>query len=531
MKARKPMRILAAVLSLGVLLTGCSFGKEPDKSTQSAASGGTAPVKLTFFDLNAKDTTLSDPVAKEIVKKSGVTLELEQPTGDPNEKLNLMLGGNNYPDIVDMSLSTGIIEKYVNANALVPLDDLIDQYGPNIKKMYGDNLNKARSSDGKLYYLSNWYGEDETDVVSGFLMRHDILKELAGDKADNAKPFTQEEFINLLKDYKAKYPNGTPFTLRNDSSNEFLGHLKGMFGMKTYYNDNGTLSYDVRDPKYLTMLKFINELYRDGLLEKEWVVNKTTLWTQKLSSGNVFASLGAYWDPVDANTSLASTKGQDSVFIGYNVVGDGIQPQDVTYGGMSSMGWDGIGITKNCKDPVAAIKFLDFLASEDGQYLMMWGVQGTDYTVENGKHVPNQDVLKQLQSDPNAAIKSTGIGKYTWCIKNGAGSDGTFYDMVDSYQDDPVKEASTKNLTGSYWDTAEYSSLAPQGSTPEGLKAQKLTDIETKAIPKIVDASSEAEMEQQYHQMISDMDAAGMKDVEKVINDNYQARMKLWNTK
>lgn len=531
MKARKPMRILAAVLSLGVLLTGCSFGKEPEKSTQSAASGTAAPVKLSFFDKNAKDTTLSDPVAKEIMKRTGVTLELEQPTGDPSEKLNLMLGGNNYPDIVDIDRSTGIIDKYINAGALLPLDDLIDQYAPNIKKMYGDNLNKIRHSDGKLYYLSNWYGEDTSDVVSGFLMRHDILKELAGDKADNGQPFTQEEFIDLLKAYKAKYPNGTPFTMRNDSSNEFLGHLKGMFGMKGYYNDNGTLSYDVRDPRYLTMLKFANELYRDGLLEKEWVVNKTTLWTQKLSSGNVFASLGAYWDPGDANTSLTSTKGQDSVFIGYKVVGDGIRPDEVTYGGMSSLGWDGIGITKNCKDPVAAIKFLDFLASEDGQYLMMWGIQGTDYKIENGKHVPNQDILAQFRKDWTATQQSTGIRKYTWCIKNGAGSDGTFYDMVDSYQDDPVKKASVKNLAGSYWDTAEYDALTPQGSTPEGLKSQKLTDIEAKAIPKIVDASSEAEMEQQYHQMISDMEAAGLKDVEKIVNDNYQARMKLWNAK
>lgn len=530
MKARKPMRILAAVLSLGVLLTGCSFGKEPDKSTQSAVSGGTAPVKLSFFDKNAKDTTLSDPVAKEIMKRTGVTLELEQPTGDPSEKLNLMLGGNNYPDIVLMDRSSGIVDKYVNANALVPLDDLIDKYAPNIKKMYGDTLNKIRNPDGKLYYVSNWYGKDP-DAVSGFLMRHDIVKELAGEKADNAQPFTQEEFVSLLKAYKAKYPNGTPFTLRNDTADEFLGHLKGMFGMKTYYNDNGTLSYDVRDPKYLTMLKFINGLYQDGLLEKEWVVNKTTLWTQKLSSGNVFSTLGSYWDPADANTSLTSTKGQDSDFIAYKVVADGIQPNEVTYGGRSSLGWDAIAITKNCKDPVAAIKFLDFLASEDGQYLMLWGIQGTDFTVENGKHVPNQDVLKQLQSDPNAAIKSTGIGKYTWCIKNGAGSDGTFYHMASAYANDPVQIASNKNLPDTYWDTAEYDALTPQGSTPEGLKAQKLTDIETKAIPKIVDASSEAEMEQQYHQMISDMEAAGLKDVEKIVNDNYQARMKLWNTK
>ena len=41
-------------------------------------------------------------------------------------------------------------------------------------------------------------------------------------------------------------------------------------------------------------------------------------------------------------------------------------------------GW-GTGISIDCKDPVRAIKFLDFLASDEGQILNNWGIEGKHY--------------------------------------------------------------------------------------------------------------------------------------------------------
>ena len=40
--------------------------------------------------------------------------------------------------------------------------------------MYGDVLTKSRYSDGKNYYLNNWYGVDP-DASAGVLMRRDLL--------------------------------------------------------------------------------------------------------------------------------------------------------------------------------------------------------------------------------------------------------------------------------------------------------------------------------------------------------------------
>lgn len=47
--------------------------------------------------------------------------------------------------------------------------------------------------------------------------------------------------------------------------------------------------------------------------------------------------------------------------------------------------------------------------------------------------------------------------------------------------------------------------------------------------PKIVNADSHDAAMEEYDKMISEMNDAGLEDVEKVITQNYQERMKLWN--
>lgn len=44
---------------------------------------------------------------------------------------------------------------------------------------------------------------------------------------------------------------------------------------------------------------------------------------------------------------------------------------------MQSFGADGYGIsiTTDCEDPVRAIKFLDWLSSDEGQVLRNWGIE------------------------------------------------------------------------------------------------------------------------------------------------------------
>lgn len=537
---KKMGKIIACTMLSTSLLSACSGGnnEKPEANTTAASvslSDKTAntkaePLTIKFFDKNKGDK-FDDPIAKEITKRTGVNVIIQQPTGDSTEKLNLMLAAEEFPDIIMFDRSSDILNKYIASGALIPLDGLIKQYGPDVKQMYGDILNKTRYKDGKNYFLSNWYGFAKNEPVFGFNMKMDLLKELAPDKANGGVPFTADEFEQLLKDFKAKHPNvnGKPsIGLTAQGIGGVTATFKGMYGLKTYYEVGGKLQYDVQDPKYREMLLYINRLYREGLLDPEWALDKRELWLQKMTNGNVLATTGAYWDLGDPNNALKKGGGEDKEYYAYKVLAPGVNADKTTYGPLSSLGWDAIGISKANKHPEETMKFINFLASDEGQTLMMWGLKGVQWDMKDGKKVPKPEVLAAFKADFPNTVKETGVRKWTWFIKGGTTDNGDTRDMVARYDRSEVDKMAVKNLGDSGWNTDIYDNLGPLGGSPEILIAQKINDIMKASQTKVINAKTEEEAGKVYDKMLVDMKAAGSEKVEKIINDNYQARLGLW---
>lgn len=533
MKLKKLTALFLSALMLATLLAGCG-GNSGDGSGGGGDSGGDGIVTITFFDKNSGSKTFTDEVAQKIMDETGVRLSVENPSGDPDEKLNLMLTGQNYPDIVLMGQGE-LVTRYIEAGALIELDDYLEQY-PAIGEMYGETMKKTKHTDGHNYWLANWYGVDP-DASVGMLMRRDFLAEIVGEeRANSPEPFTQSEFLDILRQFKALHPqvdgkNAIPLTVVSSSDGGF-GTLKGMFGMKTYYEaPDGTLQHWARDPRYMDAMLFMNDLATSGLLDSEWVVNKDEQWKQKLSSGAVFATFGAYWDTDDVNATLAATYGEDAQFYMYKVVADGLSASQTTYNGRSTLGWDAIGITKNCKNVDAAMRLINYLVSEEGQYLLLWGIEGEHWNIENGVHVPDAETFQNLKDNFDSTSNETGIRKWTWFIKNGFGSDGTPYDLTTKYQmTDTAAFANEAIDESDAWDTADYSGLEPAGSTVMGLQWQRVTDVMSQRYSGIVDAANHDAAIAAYNAMIDEMESSGLIECEEYITEQYQARMALWNS-
>lgn len=251
------MKKIAALFLSGILaagtLAGCQGGQDTEDTSSTANDASTDGVTISIFDKNSGSNTFDDPVAKAIMEKTGINIQVENPSGDPLEKLNLMLAGQNYPDIVLMERGNDIVNRYIEAGALIPLNDLIDEYGPNVKEMYGDVLKKSRYSDGKNYYLNNWYGVDP-DPVAGVLMRYDFLCEIVGqERADSNEPFTQSEYVDICKQFMEKHPTidgkeSIAITLNGEDKN-YEGTIKGMYGLKTYYESDSGLEHIAKAPE------------------------------------------------------------------------------------------------------------------------------------------------------------------------------------------------------------------------------------------------------------------------------------------
>ena len=182
MKHKKIMALLAVSALLAGTLTGCGGnGAAGDAgSTESAGSteestdsGETAgegtdeqaesagedlsPVTFEYYNADGKNGNWSETaVGAAITEATGVTLEISYPvssTGDPAEDVALMIANDEYPDLI---YSKTAAANLYDAGALIDMTDLIEQYGPNIKKMYGDEIEKLKSSadDPGIYQLT-----------------------------------------------------------------------------------------------------------------------------------------------------------------------------------------------------------------------------------------------------------------------------------------------------------------------------------------------------------------------------------------
>lgn len=545
---KKRYSIVLVLLAALLLLTACSNAGgndsgasntaapesgDPGSEAVSTAEDPAETITLTLFDKNVGDK-FTNPVAEEITRRTGVFIEVQQPTGNPDEKLNLMLVSGDLPDIVLIDRREATLNKYIAGGALIPLNELIDEHAPNIMERYGDVLSKSVYKDGSNYYLNNWYGLDP-DPNWAVNMRMDVLEEFGyGERALQGDSFTQEEFLDLLRKFKEKYPEvegnpSIPMTVNADHLPTIVGTFKAMYGMKTYYEQDGRIAYDVRDPQYLDMAKYINTLYTEGLLDREWGINKADNYKEKTASGRVFATAGGIVS--DANTAFRSAEGDDTnkLFYAFKVTADGVKAEDTTYGPRSSLGWDGVGITVANEYPEQTIQFLDFLASEEGQYLLMWGLEGEQWNLEDGVHVPTQETLDAITADWAAFSAETGVRKWTWMIRNGNGEDGTPYDLTFRYNRDNVGEHALISMAGSTWDTALYDDLGPTAGTTDALSEQKIQDIMDTAFSEMVYAAGPEEIDGLYERMLQDMEANGATAIEDIYTENYTARMALYN--
>ena len=488
-------------------------------------------IVISFFDKNSGVRTFDDPVALELMERTGVTIKLESPSGDPGEKLSLMLAGQNYPDIVLMDRGSDIVNQYIEADALVNLTEYMDLM-PNVVEMYGETLNKTRAADGNNYYLSNWYGYDP-DPVAGFIARYDYMIELVGqERADSDEPFTYSEMKQLLADFKEAHPESTaPLVIGEPGSGNINSLFGGMNSLYAYYvTDDNQLYFVVRDPGFLNAMHQMNDLYREGLLDPEWTSNNSELRNQKLSNDGVLAYAGSYWDTWTPSAAIMATGNENGEYLAYKVINDDAETADIPLAGRSSLGWDAIAITKNCQNVEAAVKFIDYCASQEGQDLLLWGIEGQDWEFVDGVRTPIGDIVERYQADPSNTVNDTGITKWTWFVKNDVHPDDGTTCRIWYNEKDRCATFAYRNLTNGYYDSAEFANLEPAGSSIEALEYQDVIDKFNRYYPQMVNAATPEDVDRLYDEMIKEMENSGMAEIEEYMTELYFDRLELWGT-
>ena len=138
----------AGALVLAAATAACSF------SIPAMAEGGDV-IEMTFYNADGQEDPWTDPVAEAITAATGVKLKTDYPVSSDDQKIALMIAEQNFPDMI---YAKGDAQSLIDAGALIDLTDLIEEYGPNIKKMYGEEFDKLKYSvdDPSIYQLSSY---------------------------------------------------------------------------------------------------------------------------------------------------------------------------------------------------------------------------------------------------------------------------------------------------------------------------------------------------------------------------------------
>lgn len=387
---RKKRKILAvAIASLFVLsmLAGCG----PD-STQTQGDSGTLegqlasaePITMTihmhYGNINVFDDNA--PIYKEAAKLTNVTLRgtASAAATDSNQAFNTMLVESKLPDIIH-GTSTNT-NKAGMEGAMIPLEDLVKQYAPNIQKYFDTHPEALRGSlaaDGHLYYIPCIY---EKGPAMGWFIRQDWL-----DKLSLPVPTTVEEYYNTLKAFRDNDPNGNgkkdeiPYFDRSKS----VKNLVPLFGVdKNYYavGPDGKIYAPTATEGYKTAMTELAKWYAEGLIDQE-VYSRGSTTREQLLGDNIGGATHDWF-----SSSLSFNDKLKDLVPGFRLAT--IDPPADINGEVknasprTTLNGNGWGISKDNQHVAETMRFFDFWFTEAGITLNSYGVEGTDYTIVNG---------------------------------------------------------------------------------------------------------------------------------------------------
>ena len=193
------------------------------------------------------------------------------------EKLNLMLSGGDLPDVImgfgNITPAQQVV--YGSQGIFIPLNDLIEQYGPNIKAAY-DLYPLAREAitapDGNIYGLA-----EINDCYHCTMAQKLWIYQPWLDKLGLEMPTTTEELRTVLKAFKEQDPNGNGQADEiplSGAATVWNGTWDAYFMNSFLHNpatrlvmNNGKVDVNYNKPEWREGLRYLNQLHADGLLD------------------------------------------------------------------------------------------------------------------------------------------------------------------------------------------------------------------------------------------------------------------------
>lgn len=442
---------------------------------------------------------------------------------DAVQKFGTLIASGNYPDIIYPVSYPGGEQAGVDDGVIHPdMDSLIRNYMPNYMAILNSNeqaRREATSDSGKMLVCRAIVGEDGTAQSEGTYMglayRADMLEKLGMDV-----PTTIEGWHDVLlaaKNSGVPYP----FVLDKDGGSA----LANAWGVGTQQLadvlqlDGDKVICGQATENWHSYLETMKQWYAEGLINPNFTTfhffldtmgsvqnNEIMMYSMALSGfmgdnyhqKHMVDNPEAFLQPFVAPAALP---GVETVDCGQRMIAKGP-----------------IFISTDCKNPELAAQWLDYMYTQEAEYLNWYGIEGvtyeigedgtpqlTDYVLNNPEGMPPVDVLQHYALNQGTCY----LGKHNISVDmklSSALSGGINYqsEAVDIWSSPKVNVSLPESLTL----TLEES----EASTT------KLNDITTMIDEYTINYITGKDVKS-FEDYVKDLYAYGLQDV----IDNYQA--------
>ena len=468
MKKRTICLLLAMIMVLSIVLAGCSKTAETPAADETPAT--TEPAETTD---NTETPEAPEETAEPALEQKTIQLMItgagKQANSDKvwaafNEQLQQYVPNTTVEFIdvsfdeysekfsqvlasgegVDLAWTGWLINKPQNIadGNLMPLDDLLAEYGQGIVDILGENVVEIHrnADDGKLYYLPSWQGL--VGDRRGWLVVTEIA-ELAGDT-------WIEDTEAALNKWRNNYSEGTEaFQAVLDQATKYLAAAKEagklgagintgrVFGWSMYngtrsnpgvggaeigipFEDNTFTVIDgVASEHYKLYAKTMADWYKEGYIRSDIMsVDTSTLTTPKngeITDTTYVFSCDPYLTEADQEAAIADA-GMDMTYLPIEENAYLILGGDTSY-----------AIPYCADEPERAMMVLNAIYSQPDLYnTLIYGIEGEDYTKNADGTITTSYVGASPTADDSYGIQRWIIGSCKNALINN-GTDPNYY--------------------------------------------------------------------------------------------------------
>ncbi|WP_223068258.1 ABC transporter substrate-binding protein [Paenibacillus caui] len=540
---KKIVRSASAVMLAGALvLAGCSGGSsgngngyvgKAEQDTNFNKEGLPIVKEPVTLKVVAPKAALAPnfsemEIFKKLEKETNVKIDWENiPDTDYVEKKNLLVASDTLPDafyaagFTDYDLVT-----YGKDGTILPLEDLIDKYAPNLKKLLEkrpDIKAAITAPDGHIYGLPTF---EENEIGTNPFFHAINTKWL--DKLGLKFPETLDEYTDALVAFKNQDPNENgkpdeiPLSFMHMQWCMDIGGLFGAFGLPDNLEHrivrDGKVIFTAVQPEYKEALKYFNEKwYKQGLIDPESFTQDAPQYLAKGKTSDETLGSFVWWEIEEV---VGADRGKDYALVPPLKGPGGKQGIGRANGGGPARG--SFVITKADKYPEITMRWIDQQYEPYMAAQIHWGPIDVVY---------KKDASGKLVNLP--LPEGVSAGEFRQKVAPGAGAPGVitkddFGKIVDMEPRAKQRKVDLEKFYEPYMEKENYPGiffLPEELDTINRIEPELIKFVNTQRGKFIVDGNIDAE----WDNYVKTLDKMGLKELMEVYQkglDRYNQNIK-----